>query len=176
MPKTEMSRPSGAPKSKNKEAEKVIKPRKKPPVHKEKKLTLPPKEKKAAERYYEAVGRRKTAIARVRLFPAGENIFLVNGQDYRKYFPGLFMQQTAILPLSKLDAGRIDLQIHAQGGGIKAQAEACRLGLSRALAKFLPESDKLLRKLGYMTRDPRMRERKKFGLKRARRAPQWAKR
>jgi len=141
----------------------------------------PAKEKKAApvkkaERYYEGIGRRKTATARVRLFPAGSNVFLINDQDYRKYFPMQFLQQTAISPLTKLEAGRVDLKIHAQGGGIHAQAQACRLGISRALAQFLPDADKQLRKLGYLTRDPRMRERKKFGLKRARRAPQWQKR
>ncbi|MDP2927081.1 MAG: 30S ribosomal protein S9 [bacterium] len=137
-----------------------------------KKATLP-----ASPRYIESLGRRKTAVARIRLFPKGEERFLVNKKDYRQYFSTPFLQRLASEALSKTDlVEKLGLEIIVRGGGIKAQAEAVRLGISRALVELSPEAYKKLRKLGYLTRDPRMRERKKFGLKRARKAPQWQKR
>ena len=129
------------------------------------------------DRYLETVGRRKTAVARVRLFTQGEKSILVNKKSYQDYFPTLELQQvvTASLETMKsLDKFRISVKV--MGGGIHAQAEAVRHGISRALVDFNPDFRKRLRKAGFLTRDPRMRERKKFGLKRARRAPQWAKR
>jgi len=129
------------------------------------------------DRYLETVGRRKTAVARVRLFTQGEKSILVNKKPYQDYFPTLELQQvvTASLETMKsLDKFRISVKV--MGGGIHAQAEAVRHGISRALVDFNPDFRKRLRKAGFLTRDPRMRERKKFGLKRARRAPQWAKR
>ena len=134
------------------------------------------KPKKPA-RYLETVGRRKTAVARVRLFTQGEKSILINKKTYQDYFPTLELQQvaTASLEIMKsLDKFRILAKV--RGGGIHAQAEAVRHGISRALVEFNPDFRKRLRKAGFLTRDPRMRERKKFGLKRARRAPQWAKR
>ncbi|MBI4358991.1 MAG: 30S ribosomal protein S9 [Candidatus Nealsonbacteria bacterium] len=131
----------------------------------------------AQPRYIESIGRRKTAVARVRLFPQGEEKFLVNQKDYRQYFPSPALQQLAFDVLFKESlAEKAGVEIIVRGGGINAQAEAVRLGISRILVGLVPESDKRLRKLGYLTRDPRMRERKKFGLKRARKAPQWQKR
>jgi len=128
-------------------------------------------------RYFEAIGRRKTAIARVRLFAQGEKEVLINGQDWKNYFPILENQQTAISSLEKMKAlGRFRVSVKVRGGGVSAQAEAVRHGISRALLKFNPDFRKKLRRAGFLTRDPRMRERKKFGLKRARRAPQWRKR
>ncbi len=128
-------------------------------------------------RYFEAVGRRKTAVARVRLFTQGEKIILVNEKPYQNYFPTLDLQQTATASLTKMKAvDKFRVSVKVKGGGLHAQAEAIRHGIARALVEFNPDFRKRLRRVGYLTRDPRMRERKKFGLKRARRAPQWAKR
>ncbi len=154
---------------------KKLKIAKKKVVKKEtKKIT---KVKSKLAKYLEAIGRRKTAVARVRLFTQGEKSILVNKKPYQDYFPTLELQQvvTASLEIMKShDKFRISAKV--MGGGIHAQAEAVRHGISRALVEFNPDFRKRLRKAGFLTRDPRMRERKKFGLKRARRAPQWAKR
>lgn len=130
-----------------------------------------------SSRYWEAVGRRKTSIARVRLFTKGEKFFLVNDKDYKIYFPTLDLQESALSPLKKMKCiDRFSMSAKVIGGGIHSQAEAVKHGVSRALVEFNPDFQKRLRRAGYMTRDPRMKERKKFGLKRARRAPQWQKR
>jgi small subunit ribosomal protein S9 len=170
--------------------EKEIK--KKKPVHhnpkksenKEKKVEKPEAEMdfSAAEnlklgRYFEAIGRRKTAVARVRIFAQGEKDFLVNGKPYKKYFSTIDLQQTADNALSKMKClDRFKVVAQVKGGGLNAQAEAVRHGTARALVDFNADFRKRLRRVGYLTRDPRKRERKKFGLKRARRAPQWNKR
>ena len=128
-------------------------------------------------KYFEAVGRRKTAVARVRLFTQGEKLILVNEKPFQEYFPTLGLQQIINSSLEKMKAfDKFRISAKVKGGGICAQAEAVRHGISRALVKFSPDFRKRLRKAGYLTRDSRMRERKKFGLKRARRAPQWSKR
>ena len=138
------------------------------------------KEKKKVSKkpqYFEAVGKRKTAVARVRLFTQGEKQFLVNEKPYDKYFPTFDLQKIANAPLRKMKClERFQISVKVKGGGIHAQAEAVRHGIARALVEFNPEFRKRLRRAGYLTRDPRQRERKKFGLKRARRAPQWQKR
>ena len=128
-------------------------------------------------RYWEAVGRRKTAVARVRLFTQGDKVFMVNGKLCVDYFPILELRQAAESALQKmkcLDKFRVSAVV--KGGGVHAQAEAIRHATSRALTIFNADFRKRLKKAGFLTRDPRMRERKKFGLKRARRAPQWKKR
>ena len=134
----------------------------------------PVKEKKA--HYFEAIGRRKTANARVRLLPSGkENV--VNGKPMESYFGIPNLTKIALSPLEKMESlGKFGVSAKVKGGGIHAQAEAVRHGIATALTLFDPEARKSLKSTGYLTRDPRMRERKKFGLKRARRAPQWAKR
>lgn len=135
------------------------------------------KELAKPEKYYQAVGRRKTAVARVRLLTKGEKVFLVNQKPIEQYFPTLELQNTAKSSLEKmkcLDKFRVLAVV--KGGGLFAQAEAIRHGLARALVLFSPDFRKRLKKSGFLTRDPRMKERKKFGLKRARKAPQWAKR
>lgn len=131
---------------------------------------------KKSERYIEAVGRRKTAIARVRLFTrSGE--FSVNGKSYSDYFPTMVLQKTVEDALKKMKLWeRFRVSALVSGGGIRAQAEAIRHGLARCLINFNPDFRKRLKKAGFLTRDPRMKERKKFGLKKARRAPQWQKR
>jgi small subunit ribosomal protein S9 len=131
---------------------------------------------KKPERYVEGVGRRKTAIARVRV-TGGHGKFVVNEDDYKKYFDLQRLQIVALSPLEKMKLeDKYDVSARVLGGGINAQAEAVRLGLARALAEKNPDFEKRLSKLGYLRRDPRMVERKKYGLKKARRAPQWAKR
>ncbi len=128
------------------------------------------------ERYVEAVGRRKTAIARVRLFTRSGD-FTVNGKPYAEYFasPTLRTIVEDALQTMKL-FGRFKVSVKLSGGGPRGQAEAVRHGLSRCLVEFNPNFRKRLKRSGFLTRDPRMKERKKFGLKKARRAPQWAKR
>lgn len=128
------------------------------------------------ERYFEAVGRRKTAIARVRLFTrAGD--FIVNDKPYSVYFSALGLQKIVEEALQKMKLwGRFKVTARIKGGGAYAQAEALRHGLSRCLVKFNPDFRKRLRRADFLKRDPRMKERKKPGLKRARKAPQWSKR
>jgi len=130
-----------------------------------------------SDRYFEAIGRRKTAVARVRLFTKGDKEFLVNNKPYQQYFQTTEDQESAVASMKKmkcLDKFRITVKV--KGGGHRAQAEAIRHGTARVLVDFNQNFRKRLRKAGFLTRDPRMRERKKFGLRRARRAPQWAKR
>lgn len=129
------------------------------------------------DRYFEAIGRRKTAVARVRLFTKGDKEFIVNNRPYQQYFLLGEDQQTAVSSMNRmkcLDKFRVTVVV--KGGGRHAQAEAVRHGTARVLVDFNQNFRKRLRKAGFLTRDPRMRERKKFGLKRARKAPQWAKR
>ena len=128
-----------------------------------------------ATRYTEAVGRRKTATARVRLTAAKSSSMMVNGKEASAYFPLESMVKTAYAPLVLLGASYA-VSAHVKGGGHKAQAESIRLGISRAMIELVPEQRKDLKIRGFLKRDPRARERKKFGLKGARRAPQWSKR
>lgn len=140
------------------------------------------KDEKKNKRYFEAVGRRKTAIARVRLltikpFEGEEGKITVNGQLYKKYFTVLESQQIAEASLKKLKSlNRFEVVAKIKGGGIRAQAEALRHGLARCLILFNLDFRKKLKKSGYLKRDPRAKERKKYGLRKARRAPQWSKR
>ncbi len=126
-------------------------------------------------RYTEAVGRRKTATARVRITPAKNVSMIVNGESADEYFPLPGMVKTAYAPLTMLNA-MYTVTVKVSGGGHKAQADAIRLGISRAISELVPEQRKDLKVRGYLRRDPRAKERKKFGLKAARRAPQWSKR
>lgn len=146
-------------------------------VEKEAAETLETKEFQKMPKYFEAVGRRKSAVARVRLFTAGDKDFLVNGKNILDYFQSQELKQIAESSLSKMKClEKFKATALVRGGGIHAQAEAVRHGTARALIKFNQDFRKRLRRVGYVTRDPRTRERKKFGLKRARRAPQWGKR
>lgn len=128
-------------------------------------------------KYYEAVGRRKRAIARVRLFTRGGNGFSVNKREYVRYFPTFELQSLADGALRKMKVmDKFNVSVLVRGGGVSGQAEAVRHGTARALVKFNPDFRKRLKRAGFLRRDPRKTERKKFGLKGARRAPQWAKR
>lgn len=133
--------------------------------------------KKVAARYIEAVGRRKTSTARVRITEASKESIVVNGKDVAVYFPTAELQNivNSAIPKSKV-VGKYTVSVRISGGGIHSQAEALRHGLSRAIVKSDEETRKRLKKLGYLKRDPRMKERRKFGLKKARKAPQWSKR
>ena len=126
-------------------------------------------------KYTEAVGRRKTATARVRITPAKSTSMIVNGKDAKDYFPLDIQMKTAYEPLTALGQ-TFAVTAKVSGGGTKAQAEAVRLGISRAIVSITPEQRKDLKVRGFLKRDPRAKERKKFGLKAARRAPQWSKR
>lgn len=133
------------------------------------------KEKKTGH-YIEGIGRRKTAVARVRIVK-GSGQIKVGDKDISQYFRMPRLAQTAKAPLDNLKvADKFNVSIHVHGGGQKAQAEAVRHGLSRALVKSEADFRGRLRGWGFLTRDSRMVERKKYGLKKARRAPQWAKR
>lgn len=125
--------------------------------------------------YTEAVGRRKEASARVRLSTAKNASMTVNGKDAADYFPLEQMVKTAFAPMQVLGVAYA-VSAKVSGGGLKAQATAIRHGISRAIAELVPEQRKDLKVRGFLKRDPRAKERKKFGLKGARRAPQWSKR
>ena len=128
-------------------------------------------------RYIEAVGRRKTAIARVRITPGTKTSFLVNDKDVKEYFVTEDLQSIAQEALSKSEiAEKFTVTVQVMGGGIHAQAEAVRHGLSRTLVERDEVVKNTLKKLGFLKRDSRQVERKKFGLKKARKAPTWSKR
>lgn len=129
------------------------------------------------KRYYQGTGRRKTAVARVRLFPGGGD-FVVNGKKPDEYFGTRDMFQRELLrPLDLTNnASNFNVLVKVRGGGVAGQAIAVRHGIARALLDMDAELRPTLRKAGLLTRDPRMKERKKVGLKRARKRPQYTKR
>lgn len=121
-------------------------------------------------------GRRKNAVARVYIYP-GEGIITINGRKLSEYFGRRVLEMVVQQPLELTGTnGRFDITVRAQGGGISGQAGAVRLGLARALIQADPNLRPILKKAGFLTRDPRMKERRKYGLKKARRAPQYSKR
>lgn len=127
--------------------------------------------------YYYGTGRRKTAVARVRLYPNGSGAMTVNGRDGAQYFGQQRLVAEARAPLRLLElTGRFDIIIKTAGGGLSGQAGAVRHGVARALLRSDEELRPALRKAGFLTRDSRVKERKKYGLKRARKAPQYTKR
>lgn len=127
--------------------------------------------------YIEAVGRRKTAVARVRLFENKKEVFTVNDRNHTEFFPIKALQKIVEEALRDIDIDKtFFVSIKVRGGGITSQAEAIRLGISRALVKLNPAHRAGLKKTGFLKRDPRVKERKKFGLKKARKAAQWSKR
>ena len=129
-----------------------------------------------AQVQYQAVGRRKKAIARVRLIP-GEGKIVINGREIDNYFGLETLKMTVRQPLALTALeGRYDVLVNVYGGGLAGQAGAIRHGISRALLLVNGEFRPSLKAAGFMTRDPRMKERKKYGLKAARRAPQFSKR
>ena len=124
---------------------------------------------------FNAVGRRKSAVARVRLV-AGDGKIVINGRDIDNYFGYETLKMTGRQPLELTKVSGYDVMVNVNGGGFTGQAGAIRHGISRALCKANPDLRGDLKKAGFLTRDPRMKERKKYGLKAARRAPQFSKR
>lgn len=138
-----------------------------------------------SEKYYEAVGRRKESIARVRLYTKKATdegseekaLITVNGKEYREYFTDANLWAVVESPLRKLKSvNRFKATVIVHGGGKSGQANAIKHGLARTLVDFDQNFRKKLKKSGFLTRDPRAKERRKYGLKKARKAPRWAKR
>ena len=135
------------------------------------------KTKSTAKRYTETVGRRKTATARVRLTPAAKNTFVINDKEGHDYFPTGELKSImhAAFEATKTDS-HYEVTVKVVGGGIHSQAEAVRHGIARAMVEIDAEMRGELKQLGFLKRDPRAKERRKFGLKKARKSPQWSKR
>ncbi|PRY57783.1 30S ribosomal protein S9 [Glycomyces artemisiae] len=128
------------------------------------------------DRPIQTVGRRKRAIARVRLVP-GTGKYVVNGKSLEDYFPSKVHQQTVAEPFVTVEAGdNFDVLVNIHGGGATGQAGALRLGIARALVEIDPNTRPALKAAGFLTRDAREKESKKYGLKKARKAPQYSKR
>jgi small subunit ribosomal protein S9 len=128
------------------------------------------------EKQRTGVGRRKEAVTRVFLIKGDGNI-TVNDKDYKVYFPLVYLQNQVERPLKTIEAtGKFDVKINASGGGLKGQAEAAMLGISRILVELNPEFRPALKAAGLLKRDPRSVERKKFGHKKARKSYQFSKR
>ncbi len=130
-----------------------------------------------AGNYFYANGKRKTSVAGVRLYTAGKGGIIINNRSFENYFPVNTDQDKSLSPLRMANALKtftISVQVH--GGGVHSQAEAVRHGISKALLQFNAEFRTTLKHAGFLTRDSRVKERKKYGLKRARRAPQFSKR
>ncbi len=127
--------------------------------------------------YTGALGRRKTSVAQVRLFSKGSGKVTVNGKEGAAYFPVFHLQKKLVAAFEATGtAEQYDVTAKVSGGGITGQADSVRLGIARALIEINPEFRTALKKLGFLTRDARKKERKKYGHKKARRSPQWSKR
>ncbi len=132
---------------------------------------------KSKEKYIEGIGRRKTASARVRLTPAKERSVTINGKSLSEYFHSSALEHTMLSVFAINDAtGNYEVTVKVSGGGIRGHADAIRLGIARALVKEQADRRIPLKQAGFLMRDPRSKERRKFGLKKARKAPQWSKR
>src|SRR3954471_23130727 len=130
------------------------------------------------DRYIETVGRRKTSVARVRITPSAKGSIEINGKAFETYFPTAALQNMASASLegSKLTTTKFTITALLKGGGIMSQAGALRHGIARGLIEYDRELRGKLKKAGFLKRDPRAKERRKFGLKKARKSPQWSKR
>ena len=129
------------------------------------------------KKYFYGTGRRKSSVARVRVYENGTGSITVNGRDIDEYFGLETLKMLVRQPLVSTDTlGKVDIVATVEGGGVSGQAGALRHGISRALLLVNPDYRLILKKAGFLTRDPRMKERKKYGLKAARRAPQFSKR
>ena len=127
--------------------------------------------------YMYGTGRRKSSVARVRVYPNGSGNITINGRDIEEYFGLETLKMVVRQPLNETNTlGKVDIVATVTGGGVSGQAGALRHGISRALLLVNPEFRPALKQAGFLTRDPRMKERKKYGLKAARRAPQFSKR
>lgn len=130
-----------------------------------------------AEKYFQTIGRRKTAIAQVRLFPGGSGKVTINGRDISDYFHTETNRTNALAPLREVGkAESVDVTVRAVGGGEVGQSDAVKMGIARALVKYDESLKAVVKTHGFLARDARKKERKKFGLRGARRATQWRKR
>lgn len=125
--------------------------------------------------YIEAVGRRKTSIARVRITPASKTSVSINDREFEKYFPTLALKKVVLSAFDDIE-DKFMVTAKLSGGGVSSQAQALRHGISRAIISHTPSLRTKLKAKGFLKRDPRAKERRKFGLKKARKAPQWSKR
>ncbi|MBS4035812.1 MAG: 30S ribosomal protein S9 [Ignavibacterium sp.] len=147
-----------------------------------KKISLAEKKESAVKsikekiNYISTTGKRKSAVAQIRFNLTGNKEIIINKKDYKKYFPYFIWQEIVESPLKAVDFKNYQIQIKVAGGGVKAQAESIKLGIARAIVEANQELRKILKPKGFLSRDSRIKERKKPGLKRARRAPQWKKR
>jgi small subunit ribosomal protein S9 len=137
---------------------------------------LPPSKSLPAGEYVYAKGRRKTSVAQARMFPNMNGEIKVNGKPYKTYFTVYDHQEAVTAPLKAVGSMAANVDLKVSGGGMRGQAEAARHSISRALISLNPEYRKTLKKLGFLMRDPREKERKKYGHKKARKSSQWAKR
>ena len=129
------------------------------------------------KKYFYGTGRRKSSVARVRVYENGTGSIIINGRDIDNYFGLDTLKLVVNQPLVAANlVGKVDVVVTVAGGGVSGQAGAIRHGISRALLQLNPEYRATLKAAGFLTRDPRMKERKKYGLKAARRAPQFSKR
>ena len=129
------------------------------------------------KKYFYGTGRRKSSVARVRVYENGTGSIIINGRDINDYFGLDTLKLVVNQPLVATEmVGKVDVVVTVAGGGVSGQAGAIRHGISRALLELNPEYRATLKAAGFLTRDPRMKERKKYGLKAARRAPQFSKR
>jgi len=129
-------------------------------------------------KYIEAIGRRKTSSARVRIIPNSKTSYKINNRTLENYFPTKELQAIIMEAIkeSKLTETKFEITVLVNGGGISSQADAIKLGIARALIIYDKELRGKLKKAGLLKRDPRAKERRKFGLKKARKSPQWSKR
>ena len=131
---------------------------------------------KSVGRYTEATGRRKTSVARVRIVEASKGSVKINNRDLASYFPTEELRKVVEEAVEKAKGGSFSITAVIKGGGVHSQAEALRHGIARALVKKDSGAREKMKTEGFLKRDPRMKERRKFGLKKARKSPQWSKR
>lgn len=163
--------------TKKKAPEKKIIKKEKPAPKAHLEIPQEPAQAASPSRYIETVGRRKTSVARVRIFPGSKFSMNINNKPFESYFLTFELKDIVTAPFKKPGLTEsFAVSVKVKGGGIHSQAEAVRHGISRALEVHDPVLRKILKPLGFLKRDPRMKERRKFGLKKARKAPQWAKR
>lgn len=165
MPTTTNQKKSAVKKTASTKKKKEVSPAKKPAEHKT----------KASSKYY-AVGRRKSSVARVYYHISPQQEVIVNNKPTSEYFAHAMLQQIVFSPFEVTGFKKGKWMITVIGGGLRGQAESVRLGISRLLVLLDEKQKPILKKQKFLTRDPRVKERKKYGLKRARRAPQWQKR
>lgn len=151
-------------------------PRKKKIITEKKKPAAVSPKIPESKKYILATGRRKTATAQIKFNPSGSGEIIINEKELKKYFPYETWQKIVCLPIELTHSKNYEIKVKVKGGGLQAQAESIRLGISRALVQLNPDLRKIFKPKGLLSRDARKKERKKPGLKRARRAPQWQKR